>query len=538
VSTGSDSTAADPVVPSSARREWLRALGVGLVALALSVFFFAPRFVVWTAQGVDALQYNIEIFRSPRFLHQIEAPFERITVASDQVIQWRLLFPLLGHYLHLPKTVMWLLPWVGCLLALAVAARMLWEHSKDRRLVWLGTLLAATCSWHFVATGWAFYYDGWLMAAVLLAAFARPRGLLLAAALVTPWIDERFVLTLPLCLGVRRTVLGRDENYRWRDWWRDILWLAAGSAPYLGLRLWAYGAGVWQPDYLNNTIGFTSPVAVNLEGAWFGLRAAWLPALLWPALVWRGRAKCAKVLGAGALAVLLVSVAVHVGMAGDVSRSASVAVPALLAGVMLWRGWTARWAGCALTAACAANFFLPARHVVTSSPVEPSRIPIAYLHTGLRELAQPPDTFNPKIYFMLAQQALQQAQQGAPEQQAQKIQEAFNHYSTAVGLDPAFSDALVGRGVMLFNEADRLEKAGNKTDSGQLRTKAMQDFDQAVASPQAGLAAWLNRGLARRGLGDRAGAAADLERALALAPPGWPNREKVALILAELKAGR
>jgi hypothetical protein len=504
-----------PVSTTSAAREWRRALLIGLAAMALGTFFFAPRFVVWTAQGVDTLQYNIEIFRSPRFLHQIEAPFDRITVASDQVIQWRLLFPLLGHYLHLPKTVMWILPWVGCLLALAVAARMLWTQTKDKELVWIGTLLMVTCSWYFVATGWAFYFDGWLMAALLLASFSRPRWVLLVAALLTPWIDERFILALPLCLAVRSTVLSRDEAYRWRDWWRDVLWLAAGAAPYLALRLWAYAVNVWQPDYLENTIGFTSPFTVGLEGAWEGLRVAWLPALLWPALVWRRPGKHSAALGGAALVVLLGSVAFHVGMAGDVSRSASVAVPALLAGVILWRDWPRRWAACALTAACAVNFLLPARHIITSNPV--SRIPIAYLHTGLRELRQPPDTFNPRFYLAVGQQA----------QQAQRLQEAVNHYSTAIGLDPAFSDALAARGWLLFS-----------TNNPENRKQAVKDLDQAVAGGQASFAAWLYRGLTRRELGDRAGAIDNLEKALALAPPGWGERDQVARVLAELKGGR
>jgi len=520
------SAPASPAPTPDPSMGWRRLALIALAAMALATFFFAPRFIVWKAFQVPGLGYNIEIFRSPRFVEQIEQPFKLIAVASDQVIQWRLFFPLLAHYLHLPVTVVWILPWVGCYLALLTAARMLWSHTRDPWRVWLGTLLAATCSWYFVATGWAFYFDGWLMAALLLAAFARLRGLLLTAALLTPWIDERFILALPLCLAVRWTVLSRDESYHWRDWWRDILWLAAGVAPYLGLRLWAYAADVWQPDYLNNQIGFTSPFLVGLEGAWHGLRAAWLPALLWPALVWRRSGPRAAMLGGAALATLFVSVAFHVGMAGDVSRSASVAVPAVLAGVMLWRGWPARWAGCGLIAVCAANFFLPARHVITSTPV--SRIPIAYLHTGLRELAQPPDTFNPRAYFAAAQQALQ----------AQRAQDAVNHLSTAIGLDSEFADALVARGVLMFNEAMRLQQAGNPRDSALLRERAMADLDQAAASPQAGFGVWLNRGYARRALGDKPGAAADLERALGLAPPDSSERAKIAQDLADLKAGR
>jgi hypothetical protein len=484
-------------------------LGAALVAALLSTFFFAPRFVVWRAFGVPELGYNIEIFRSPRFLHQIEQPFDRITVASDQVIQWRLLFPLLAHWLHLPVPVVWVLPWVGCLLALATAAQLLWTHTRDVRLVWLGTLLTATCSWYFVATGWVFYFDGWLLAAMLLAAFARSRRLLLAAALLAPWIDERFILALPLCLAVRWTQLSRDGQYRWRDWLVDTGWLSAGVTPYLGLRVWAWSAGVWQPEqsYLVNTIGFTSPAAVSLEGMWFGLRAAWLPALLWPVLVWRRGARGA---GAGALLVLLASVVFHVGMAGDVSRSASVAVPALLAGVMAWRDWPARWASCLLIAAGAANLLLPARHVVTSNPV--SRIPIFYLHTELAQLSQPPDQFNPKAYNALGVQAMQ----------AQKIQEAYHAFTTALGLDPGYAPALVNRGVLLYNH--------------QQKAPALADFDRAVALDPQLWDARFSRAIALSDSGAPAKAAVDLEYLLDHAPADWPNLAQARAALAALRA--
>ncbi len=495
--------------PPPAGRRWGLVLGAALAAMALSTFFFAPRLVVWRAFGVPSLASNIEIFRSPRFLHQVAQPFDRITVASDQVIQWRLLFPLLAHGLHLPVVVLWILPWVGCLLALATAARMLWIHTRDVRLVWLGTLLTATCSWYFVATGWVFYFDGWLMAALLLAAFGRSRGWLLAAALLAPWVDERFILALPLCLVVRWTQLSRDEKYRVRDWLTDAAWLSAGVAPYLGLRLWAWRAGVWQPEqsYFVNTIGFTSPKAVMAEGMWFGLRAAWLPAVLWPVLVWR---RSRPELGLTAFLVLLGSVVFHVGMAGDVSRSASVAVPALLAGVMAWREWPARWAMCVLIGAGVANFLLPARHVVTSDPV--SRIPIYYLHTELAQWRQPPDQFNPKAYNAL----------GVQQTQAQKIQEAYDAFSTAIGLDPGFAPALVNRGVLLYNHQQKQE--------------ALADFNQAVAQDPQLWDARYSRAIALGDTGEPAKAAADLEYLLAHAPADWPNLAQARSALAALRA--
>ena len=50
-----------------------------------------------------------------------------------------------------------------------------------------------------ISTAWLAYFDSWYILGLLLTVFASPAEML-AAVVVTPWIDERFVLTLPLCL--------------------------------------------------------------------------------------------------------------------------------------------------------------------------------------------------------------------------------------------------------------------------------------------------------------------------------------------------
>jgi tetratricopeptide (TPR) repeat protein len=187
-----------------------------------------------------------------------------------------------------------------------------------------------------------------------------------------------------------------------------------------------------------------------------------------------------------------------------------VAVPALLAGVMAWRDWPARWAMCALIAVCAANFLLPARHVVTSDPV--SRIPIFYLHTELAQLRQPPDQFNPKAYNAL----------GVQQVQAQKANEAYLSFTTALGLDPGFAPALVNRGVLLYNN--------------QHKPEALADFDRAVALDPQLWDARYSRALALADAGELAKAAVDLEYLIDHAPADWPNLAQTKAALATLRA--
>src|SRR6185369_1325318 len=120
-------------------------------------------------------------------------------------------------------------------------------------------------------------------------------------------------------------------------------------------------------------------------------------------LLWRTKAAGRAVLLA---LVLLGTLTVQLGLAGDISRSASVVVPALLAGLMMiWSGWQGRWVRPALVGVCAVNCLLPTEHVVTSTPV--SLIPVYYLHASLGELRQPPDQFNPLLYAQRAAMALQ-----------------------------------------------------------------------------------------------------------------------------------
>ncbi|MCI0340461.1 MAG: tetratricopeptide repeat protein [Planctomycetales bacterium] len=64
----------------------------------------------------------------------------------------------------------------------------------------------------------------------------------------------------------------------------------------------------------------------------------------------------------------------------------------------------------------------------------------------------------------------------------------------------------------------------------------MLDFEAALeANPRLG-EAYFSRGIARRELGDLAGAIADFERALEVSPPGWRHRGSTESHLAAARA--
>jgi tetratricopeptide (TPR) repeat protein len=67
-----------------------------------------------------------------------------------------------------------------------------------------------------------------------------------------------------------------------------------------------------------------------------------------------------------------------------------------------------------------------------------------------------------------------------------------------------------------------------------LYQKAVGFFDEAIRLSPRLFSAWLGRGAARQVLGDRAGAADDLARAVELAAPGSPERAEAERRLRKL----
>ncbi len=186
-------------------------LSAALVASLVNLFFFCPRFALW--RGLDLPTPRVDIDLAVDTLTQLEDPFARIENRYNRVLQWRLLFPLLGHWLHLPRRLFLALPHVGCLAALALIAHITFREFQQRLLAVLATALAAGCTWFFVSTGWLSYNDSWTILGLVAVALLRSRIVLAAAVLLCPWIDERFLLLLPVCLCCGATLSMRTNLF-------------------------------------------------------------------------------------------------------------------------------------------------------------------------------------------------------------------------------------------------------------------------------------------------------------------------------------
>ena len=242
-------------------------------------FMFTPRLVLWRGMLVSQRLPFPEVHRAFDTLRQLQNLWEPADTPSNAVLAWRLLFPAIWHYGHLPAVAFLAMPFIGCLLSLWLTAWLTYRRLGDWRQTWMVTALVAALPWFFVSTGWLAYFDSWLMLGLLLVAFVPSRVALALTCVLTPWIDERFVFALPVAVPVRLIALGRIENRAWRDLAIDLAVVALAGTAYPAIRV-----AVW----MRGDPGSTAYVQAHweelkgvsnwrlFEGLWSGARAGWL----------------------------------------------------------------------------------------------------------------------------------------------------------------------------------------------------------------------------------------------------------------------
>jgi hypothetical protein len=357
---------------------------LGFAVTALIVLFFSPSwvsFVAWRAMPRQNWDL-VAVRRAVAVVRQIADPITEIRDPAHTTVRWRLLFPTLGHFLHVPPAAVLLLSPLGCVLVLS----LLIQCAHRRGLRWLEctqlAIVVGCTSWFFVATGWLGYFDSWLVLGLLVVSFSQAEGLILAACVLTPWVDERFVIGFPLAILVRWI----DDERGGRSFSDFALWLRCEAARpalvvllFVAVRLWLLGRG--GSDDLVTYAHRLQPTPVErlFFGAWEGLRVGWF--LIGGAvviLVRRGNTFGALLLAAG----VVITTTVGLAIANDLSRSAALSITVvplawgLARTTAIWRRGGVRWA---LVAAALA---LPAHHVVSNFI-----LPVNGLWVELRVLA-------------------------------------------------------------------------------------------------------------------------------------------------------
>jgi len=493
--------ASERIVPGAIDTR-LHPAALAVLAFAVVVTTSSPRFIYWYGLLNDSTpHFYPETYRASCALRQLHDPFLPIDDLPNRVLRWRLLFPALGHVLRLPDCVYLALPALGCLLVFGLASGVLRTVSESTAAVALGTILTGTASWFFVSTGWLAYFDSWYILGTLIVSFSSSRWLIALACLATPWIDERFVLTLPLCLLVR--LIYRQEV--WSKCLQDALWISGLVGIYALLRLsvMILGNDSKSSEHLASHVLREIPtIRLAAYGLWMALRANWLLVLLVVHFcIRRGQLKLALL-----VTITAVLTAITAGLlAHDLSRSFSVLLPlSVLGTVMVLQEWP-KAATKVLATVFLFNLFLPARHVVSGWRVSPS------IHSVPVEIAR---FWHPPADFF--QYYLDRGNTLADEGQ---YPQAMKEFEQATRINPDSTDAwiLLGLCHMRLNQPK----------------SAVSDFSAAIRLDPEDPFARYNRGLARRSGGDIKGAVEDLRTALKGTPQSSPQRPRIESALEE-----
>jgi hypothetical protein len=384
----------DPAQAPPSSQRWILAL-FALGVMVLVLWFFSPRYVLWPTVNFPEFNTFPDTNRAYFTLLQLNDPFLQVDHLSNQVIEWRLLFPLIFHYLHLPAGLFLALPWIGCLLVLWYGAMLLWQRTHDRVLTAGGLVILGTLSWFFTSTGWLTYFDSWYVLAGLIIAFSPSLWLVLAAAAFTPWIDERIVFMLPVCLAARLALAWQDSGRLLPDrrMWRVM---AAAVAPIAAYALIRLAATIWFDDGSRTYVNYHATRADIFEGmiagTWYGVRLAWLPLLALPVLL----ARRSRTLAIGIGATIAVCTVIALVIAADISRSMSMLTPLIVAALILLPRLHAN-AKAIVVAVAAGNLLLPAAHIIGGYT-----IPIFDARYELDHFRFPPEHLDPRFHLAQA----------------------------------------------------------------------------------------------------------------------------------------
>jgi hypothetical protein len=308
------------------------------VAIALSIFFFSPRLSLLHQRD------TMDWYRGNTYLLQVENPFRDDV---ENIMRWRLGPPLVAHLLGLRGFSALALPWLGIVSLLSYVAVVLRRSVDERGFVLGGTVLVATTAAVVFPLHWMGLNDAWIWLCLLIVAFEDSFVALLLACLAGPWVDERFIIGLPLAY-VSGAALRGTPIFATRP-----LAAAAAVAVYLIVRLTASaytGGGDTAGVHLHNMFPQAfAALRFGYLGWWMGLRAAWVPILA--AVFWHPRRWLF-------VTVLVLTALVTMLTTEDQSRSAAIAIPAVVAG-LLFTGKRPEVASKTALTVAVAGLFLP-----------------------------------------------------------------------------------------------------------------------------------------------------------------------------------
>jgi len=293
-----------------------------LVAFAVSLAFYSPKFWV-LAQPIPG---SFEWSRALTFLQQSAAPFD-MSAVPEPAMRWRILPALVAHVFQLGTSAIWVLPHVGLFVLFGYFGTTLAQQTGDRLTGLLATVLLATTGAVITITNLFGMNDAWFVIGIVAAVCSRSPAMLLSVGLLCPWVDERFLLALPLAVLCRITL---TENRP-----RSLWFLLPGVAVYLGVRLFVTlsGQDTGSNSYVASMLAHLSPSLPYVPlGWWMGFRIGWVLLVLPVVTLWL----CSERKSAAALVVFGFGTLVGITLlASDTTRSTSLLLPLLIGSILV-----------------------------------------------------------------------------------------------------------------------------------------------------------------------------------------------------------
>ncbi len=326
------SDAASQSSAAARARRLLGSLGAALLVMAVTLVFFAPHLWFMTSIQPGTMEWD----RALGFLAQCADPW---TPEVEPALRWRLLPPTVAYWLGLRGLFPLVLPWLGTVTFLAYLHGALRVRGLSARANLATLFLVAGSGGVLASMHWFGLNDGWYLLGLAAVTLGRGWRSLVYPCLLCPWVDERFLIALPLAV-VCRTLLAPDFppaapiSILINRLGRAIGPAAVALLPYAIIRVTL----IMLDEELSNR-EFLDTVARDFVvwmpyaplAWWMGLRAAWVPLV-------SGFHDVFKVAGRpAALLIALISLlmlAASLVLAQDMSRTAILFLPGVLGGAI------------------------------------------------------------------------------------------------------------------------------------------------------------------------------------------------------------
>ncbi len=445
---------------------WRTTGWVALAATALCLFFFFPDFTAWPGLHLPDVQGSAAVNRAAGTLLQVKAPWAPITNPSNRVLSWRLFFPLLAHYTGMSERMFLALPFIGVICTVVLIVSLARRRIEQPWRLFMVSVLMISQPWFFVSTGWLAYFDAWIVLGLLVVAFVPPVWPTVVCCLIMPWIDERFLLGLPVAVTVRWWLITQSaanvslesaegentRNLNVEPVWHRWAIIAVSVLPYVMVR----GTAMFSQDatssaYVSDHLKEVQGVSLVrfIEGWWYSYRAMWIGWWIAVVMIYRRGANRQPL---AFWLMVITTFATSIGglmIAGDMTRSLMMLMPAMLAAALWFAEQSElkpRWLICALVGA---NLLLPAKHVIWSF-----KLPVFYVYHELNHWQEVQPVYTAERRLQVARGLLAQ----------QRREEAWQQLELARTWEPNSPQVMVFR-VLLLAQSGQLPLAVQELES-------------------------------------------------------------------------